>query len=189
MEDFNAIMRLKRGDISGLETLVRKYQTDALHTAYLMLQDQALAEDIVQNTFLRLYQRIEHFDETRPFKPYLMKSVTNAAIEQLRRNKWVVSFDDNAEGLSLAELLPADEPYPEDEMEQAELREGVKLALGQLPPEQQATIILTYFHGLSVNEVAIATETSQGTVKWRLHAARKQLGVYLRQFWTGGLWL
>lgn len=189
MEDFNAIMRLKRGDISGLETLVRKYQADAVHTAYLMLQDQAGAEDIVQNTFIRLYQRIEHFDETRPFKPYLMKSVANAAIEQLRRTKSVGSFDDRANGLSLAEVLPADEPYPEDEMEQAELRDGVKLALSQLPPEQRAAVILTYFHGLSVNEVAVATDTSQGTVKWRLHAARKQLGVYLRQFWTGGFWL
>lgn len=189
MEDFNAIMRLKRGDMNGLESLVKKYQQDAIYAAYLMLQDQALAEDIVQTTFLRIYQRIEYFDENRPFKPYLLKSVTNEAIQYLRRSNRFISLEDEVGGQPLAEILPADEPYPEDETEQAELREAVKSALQKLPLEQQATVILTYFHDLTVKEVAEATEVTAGTVKWRLHTARKQLGVLLRQFWTGGFLL
>ena len=58
MQDAEAICRLKRGEIDGLETLVERYQVRAVRTAYLVVQDEALAEDVVQETFLRIFQRI-----------------------------------------------------------------------------------------------------------------------------------
>jgi len=67
MEEQEAIARLKRGDISGLEALVRKYQVQAVRAAYLITHDRGLAEDIVQAAFLRAYERIGQFDAGRPF--------------------------------------------------------------------------------------------------------------------------
>lgn len=69
MEESEAITRLKRGDISGLEMLVKRYQVQALEAAYLITRDYHMAEDIVQSAFLRAYERIGQFDSDRPFGP------------------------------------------------------------------------------------------------------------------------
>jgi RNA polymerase sigma-70 factor (ECF subfamily) len=87
-----AIRRLKRGDISGLECLIARYQQKALRTAFLITHDEPLAEDVVQDAFVRFYQRAKFFDETRPFKPYFLRSVVNAALNCLEREKRGTSF-------------------------------------------------------------------------------------------------
>ena len=63
MDDREAIRRMKNGEIGGLEILVNRYQVKAVRAAFLVVYDKALAEDIVQETFIRLYQRIHHFDD------------------------------------------------------------------------------------------------------------------------------
>ena len=80
MNDLQAILRLKWGDISGLDALVERYQVRALRTAYLITQDTALAQDVVQDAFLSTYRAIRGFDLRRPFAPWFMRSVVNSAI-------------------------------------------------------------------------------------------------------------
>jgi len=77
LDDDEAIRRMKGGDIGGLEILVRRYQVRAVRAAFLVTQDEPLAEDVVQDAFLHLHQRIHHFDDRRPLEPYLMRSVIN----------------------------------------------------------------------------------------------------------------
>jgi hypothetical protein len=77
VEDLQAIRRLKRGHLDGLESLMRRHQLKAARAAFLITHDQ----DLVQEFFLRLYQRIHQFDEAYPFEPYLMRSVVNASLE------------------------------------------------------------------------------------------------------------
>ena len=80
MDDSSAIQRLKKGDIGGLEFLIARHQVKAFRTAVLILNDDAMAEDVVHDTFLRIYQRIRYFDADRPFEPYLMRSIAHAAL-------------------------------------------------------------------------------------------------------------
>ncbi|HUM72558.1 MAG TPA: sigma factor, partial [Chloroflexota bacterium] len=75
MEDRIAISRLKQGDLNGLETLVKRYQATAVHAAYLILYDRALAEDVAQAAFVKTAERIQQFDETRPLAPWLYRMV------------------------------------------------------------------------------------------------------------------
>src|SRR5512141_2946681 len=107
MDDLQAIRRLKNGDIGGLEILVACYQTKAVRTAFLITHDEQLAEEVVQETFVRLYQHIRQFDETRPFAPYLLRSVTNAALNAAKKtHRWVqigAGSDTTAE--AVAELM------------------------------------------------------------------------------------
>ncbi|NLG41584.1 MAG: hypothetical protein GX544_07760 [Chloroflexi bacterium] len=85
MEDLQAIHRLKRGDIGGLEVLVARYQTKAVDMAFLVTQDLALAEHVL------------HYDVNHPFKPYMMKSVVNAALDAVEKEaKWVHSVMDES---------------------------------------------------------------------------------------------
>lgn len=185
MDERTAIARLQRGDIGGLEVLVERYQVKVVRTAYLITHDHALAEDTAQAAFLRAYQRIDQFDARRPFAPWLLRIAANAAIEAARRRERQLSLDDYAGGdTSFADLLPDTGPGPLDAAEASELRDAVWAALRQLPPEQRAAVVLRYYLDLSETEIAEQTGSPPGTIKWRLHAARRQLRALLA--WKGG---
>ena len=85
MDEAEAIVRLKQGDIGGLEALVQRYQLPALRAAYLITHDRSLAEDVAQAAFLRAYERIDQFDVERPFGPWFLRSVVNDEVKVARR--------------------------------------------------------------------------------------------------------
>lgn len=92
MTDIKAIRRLKQGDIGGLEYLVARYQVRAARAAFLITHDDPLTEDIVQESFVRLYHNIRRFDETRPFEPYFIQSVINAALNAIEKESRQIPF-------------------------------------------------------------------------------------------------
>lgn len=178
MEDLQAIRRLKRGDIGGLEELVARYQTRALETAFLVTQDLALAEDVVQDVFVNLLRRIRRYDENRPFKPYLLKSVVNAALDAVEKEgKWVHSMMDT-DTCRLEELI-IKATSVEDQVEFDQLRATIDGALAALPARQRAAIVQRYYLQMSEKEMAQALQAPQGTVKWLLNTARTRLRTLL----------
>src|SRR5437867_2966684 len=94
MQESEAIALLKKGDIGGLEHLVLGYQMRAVRAAYLTTRDLALAEDIVQSAFLRVWERIEQFDAQRPFGPWFMRIVVNDALKATVRRDRTLSLDE-----------------------------------------------------------------------------------------------
>lgn len=170
MDEQEAIALLKQGDIGGLEALVALYQLRAVRAAYLVTRDPALAEDIVQAAFIRAYERIAQFDAARPFGPWFLRSVVNDAVKSATRQRPALPLDDDE-----SPPLPDGAPSPEAILERAETRAAVWAALGQLPPEQRAAIVLRYYLGLKEREIAAEVGVPHGTVKWRLHAARQRL--------------
>ncbi len=85
MDEQEAILRLKDGDIGGLEFLVHRYQLKAVRTAYLVTRDLGLAEDVVQDSFLQVHRSIRSFDTARPFEPWFLRSVINASVKLLQK--------------------------------------------------------------------------------------------------------
>jgi RNA polymerase sigma-70 factor (ECF subfamily) len=173
--EHEAIDRLRRGDIVGLETLVRLHQTHALRTAYLVTRDLAVAEDIVQSAFLRAYERIHQLDPRRGFRAWFLTSVLHDAIKAARRagrheplrtelsnDRWI----DN-------------QPGPDALWEHCETADEVWAALGRLSPEQRAAVVARYFLDMTEAEMSAALACPTSTVKWRLHAARARLRLYL----------
>lgn len=180
LDDNEAVARLKRGDIGGLAALVERYQVRAVRTAYLVTQDRPLAEDVVQATFLRLYHAIDQFDSSRPFAPYLMRSVVNAAVQAVRRSNKSVPLE--SETVNFVDLLPDTSSDPDAVIETSEMERAVWEALQKLPPEQRAAVVLRYYLDLSENEMSAVFDAPPGTVKSRLYAARKQLRGLLGRF-------
>lgn len=185
MEEQQAIARLKQGDIGGLQALVREYQVQAVRTAYLIIRDRPLAEDVVQSAFVRVYERIDQFDAGRPFGPWFLRIVTNDALKAAKRRKRYVPLEvgGESEALSPADLLPDPTPGPDELAEASVIRQAVWNALGELPPPQRAAVVQRYYLGLSEAEMAEEMEAPRGTVKWRLYAARERLRELLRPFW------
>ena len=176
MTDLQSILRLKAGDIGGLEALVEAHQVKAVRTAYLITHDRGLAEEVVQAAFLRLYKTIDRFDVRRPFAPYFLRIVVNAAIQKAHRDSRMVTLDTGDDWNALLHSPVSD---PQDQAEADELRETVRHALMALTPEQRAAVVLRYYLNLSESEMSAWLNAPEGTIKWRLHAARKHLRVLL----------
>ena len=174
MREQDAILRLKNGDLSGLETLIANHQTKALRVAYLIVQDEFLAEDIVQDTFLRIYKNIHRFDLASPFEPYLLRSVTNTALNALKQRSKEVPLDNNDQIEAISFLL-SQAATVESQVEYADLKRQIANAIARLSPRQRAVIVQRYYLGMNEKEMASALDISPGTIKWLLNAGRKRL--------------
>lgn len=181
MNEHGAIARLKRGDIDGLETLMQLHQVRAVRTAFLITRDRALAEDVVQAAFVRVYERITQFDPERAFEPWLLRIVTNDAVKvATRRERFVPLHAPGDVEQTLADLFSNNQPGPDAAAEAAELQQAVWTALGQLPPNQRAVIVRRYYLDMSETEMADDLDVPQGTIKSRLRAARQRLRTLLQ---------
>ncbi len=176
MDERRAIGRLKRGDPGGLEGLVRTHQVRAVRAAYLICRDRPLAEDVVQSAFVKAYESIKTFDEGRPFGPWFTKIVVNDAIKAASSRERTTRY----EGGSPDSLLEDLNAGPHELLEEAEERRRVWTALAKLPPVQRAAIVQRYYLGMSEAEMAGNAHSPPGTIKWRLHAARRRLARILR---------
>ena len=185
MDEREAVARLRRGDIGDLEPLVRLYYVQAVRAAYLITRDRPMAEDVAQETFIRAYERIHQFDPARPFRPWLLRSVVNGAINAASRRDPPDRPAPHPDGEEdpLADMPADPAPGPTDLVERRELGEAVWQAMGELPAEQRAAIVMRYYLDLSEAEMARDLAVPPGTVKWRLHAARKRLRTLLKPLW------
>jgi RNA polymerase sigma-70 factor, ECF subfamily len=177
VEERQAIARLRRGDIGGLEALVRAHQVQAVRVVYLIVRDRAAAEDIVQTAFVRVHARIHQFDPDRPFAPWFFKSLVNDALKTLAHQQRHTSLDAEIGGTfeTLADLLAAPTGDPAAAFDQTELRQQVWDAIGKLTPVQRSVVVLRYYLGMSELEAAEALDVATSTVKSRLYDARQQL--------------
>jgi RNA polymerase sigma-70 factor (ECF subfamily) len=173
MTDSDAVAQLRRGDLTGLEELVTRYQDKAVRVVYLIVQDEPLAEDIVVDTFLRIARHIQSFDEDQLFEPYLMRSLVNAALNATRRQH--ISLDGDEASGRLEELLTTAESL-EDLVERNELRLELQNAIASLSPRQRAVIVQRYYLGMNEEEMSAALDAPRGTIKWLLNRARQNLG-------------
>jgi RNA polymerase sigma-70 factor (ECF subfamily) len=172
MTEQEAIARLKARDISGLEELVRRYYTQAAKSAYLILGDRSLAEDVAQSAFLNAYERIDGFDSTRPFGPWFLRSVVNSAIKMAGKTR-EVPFDGQDEQGGAGVTDP--EKGVTEMLEAAETRYEVLAALHRLSPAQRGAVIMKYYLDVSDAEASRLLAVPQGTVRRRLHDARQRL--------------
>jgi RNA polymerase sigma-70 factor (ECF subfamily) len=173
-----ALCRIAGGDAGGLEYLVARYQRKAVQTAFLITHDEALAEDVAQDVFVRLLleKGIRTYDPQRPFEPYLMSSMVHAALNAVEKTARWQPLPEGENGLEerLVRLLQRAAGV-EEQVEFNQLKGEIYTALGQMPPRQRAAIVQRYYLEMSEQEMAAALQAAPGTVKWLLNAARTRL--------------
>lgn len=181
MDETLAIAQLKAGNIAGLQTLVEKYQVEAVQAAGIITGDRTLAEDIVQAAFLRAFEKIRGFDETRPFRPWFMRMVTNdaikAAVRQHRQRP--LPEDGDADYEMVLQQLSAQPRESEDALVREERIAGMRQAIRRLSPTQRAAIVMVYFLNMSTEDSADQLNCAPGTLRWHLSAARARLKMLL----------
>lgn len=177
-ESDGALMeRMVAGDQGALATLYDRYGRAVYSLALRMLADSGLAEDLVQEVFLRCWSRARQFAAERgSFSTWLLGITHHLAVDNLRRQSTRPrAADPPREGEpSLADQLVS----PSDALEEVWLRlraDGVRRALAEVPPAQRQAIELAYFHGLTHVEIAGRLGEPLGTVKTRIRLGMSRL--------------
>lgn len=169
--DSQLISQVRQGNLLALGVLYDRHKMQVYRVALAITRDPSVAEDILQESFLRLYTAIDRFDETRPLEPWLYRVTVNLSYNWVtRRGRWLVPLEGAVERLRAGPGLS-----PERVMEQNELQRIVREALNTLKFEHRVVLVLFYLGGFSVKEVAYILDLPEGTVKSRLHYGRERL--------------
>jgi RNA polymerase sigma-70 factor (ECF subfamily) len=171
------LAKAQGGNLFAFEEIVKRYQKRVYGTAMRILRRHDLADDVVQDAFLRAYQALGRFDRQRPFGPWICRIAANLAVNHVR------SPESREEELpeSLAETAAPD-AGPLRGILESEGREVLDRAMERLSPEQRAVFVLRVFEELSYQEIADALEISPGTVMSRLSRARERLRTALTPY-------
>jgi RNA polymerase sigma-70 factor (ECF subfamily) len=170
VEDDEAALveNVRRGDPGAFDALVSGYMRRAFAVSYRLLGNREDAEDLVQETFIAVLQKIDTFQRGRAFSPWFFRVLVNRGLNA-RKSRALRTTDE------LPEHAASGGASPERSAERAELRGRLRTALDGLPERQRVIVELFELEGFGSGEIAEILEISDGTVRWHLHEARKTL--------------
>jgi RNA polymerase sigma-70 factor, ECF subfamily len=181
IDDAALLERVAAGDLTALEQLFARYQRQLHQLALGVTRDPQTAEEVLQDTFYRLHKHAAQLDGSLPLLPWLYRVAANLSYNQARRRHiWAEPFH------ALAERLFAPSwRSPEHIAEEHEVQSIVRATLDALSPKHRAVLVLHYIQEYSVQEIAVILDCPEGTVKSRLHHARKLLKEQLERRYGG----
>lgn len=178
LRDRELVRRTLRGELDAFETLVTVHR-DVVHRVATRMVGDSEAEDVAQDALLRAFHRLGSFRGDAPFRSWLLTIVRNTALNALARRKPATLSDDGDER-SVDDDRRAKQTTPAEELELSERRARLADKIRLLRPEHRSVILLRHVEGLSYDEIAEVTEAPLGSVKTRLHRARRELIELLR---------
>lgn len=177
LDDSALVARFLDGDRRGFNELVERYQTRLLNFVYRTTGDRERAEDLVQETFIRVYRHLHRFDQSKKFSTWIYTIASNLAKNELRnRSRNPLVLFQAIKRTWEADQRPLeweDNTYrPDDLYRKRHLRQLVEGAVEELPEHHRAVFILREMEGKTYEEIADITGCNLGTVKSRLNRAR-----------------
>src|ERR1022692_3553629 len=167
LSDQEVVRHAARGREAAYRELIRRYQRPVFSLIYRMVRDRELAEDLAQETFIKVLNAIDSYRPEYKFSSWIFTIANNAAIDQLRRR-------------ALNTLQIGDPRESQlDEVTSKELGSQIEAAIGQLRPEYRSCILLRHVDGRSYEEIAQVLDLPLGTVKTYIHRARNELRILL----------
>lgn len=159
----------RNGDHDAFGQLVMRYERRVMKVVRRFVTDLEVATDLVQESFMRAYERLEQFDPSRRFGPWLFRLAVNLTYDHLRkirrRGRWALFADVNSE--------QSPDPAVADPRKNLDLAQEVHLVLAEVPEAYRTVLVLRDLEGFCTSEVAAITERSEATIRWRLAEARK----------------
>lgn len=170
--EFLLVWKMKQGEEAAFEEFVRKYYGEILNYCAYRCADKAYAEDLTQETFVRFFGKLPKYHERGKARNYLYTIAGNLCRDYWRKRKEI-----SLEGTGLEERLESEDHQMESLLDQAVM----EWALQQLPEELCEVIVLHYFQGLKLREVAEVLKVGLPLVKYRIRQAKMQLEKLLRK--------
>lgn len=182
LPDADVVRLAQEGREAAFRELVRRYERPVFSLVFRMVRDREVAEDLAQDSFIKVLNHIDKYSPEFKFSSWLFKIANNVAIDHLRRRKLdTVSMDGSPHAASAAEIeattfeVAARQESALDEMEARELGTAIERAVAHLRPQYRACIMLRHVEGRSYEEIAATLDLPLGTVKTYIHRARHEL--------------
>src|SRR3954453_9293798 len=175
--DAELMLRVREGDSASFELLLERHRVPVIHFLYRMVQNQAVAEELAQEVFLRVYRSRHSYEPTARFTTWLFRIATHLALNQIRDRRHEKSSesldDDPKDGISrqVADRLPNIE---QDMLRQARLNE-VRQAIETLPAKQKAAVLMHKYQEMEYSQIAKVLGCSESAVKSLLFRAYETL--------------
>ena len=170
--------RARHGDHTAFAVLVRRYERKLIRVLARLVRDPELARDLTQETFFRVYNRLERFDTARRFGPWLFRVGVNLGLDWLRRSRIEPQAPASIDRPHGEGHLPFELPDPDPRI-QTELAQEVQHVLAQLAISYRTILVLRDLEGFSTSEIAAIIGRQEATVRWRLSKAREKF----REIW------
>ena len=174
--DAKLVEQARDGNDRAFATLVTRYERALIRVLARLVHDEELARDLAQETFWKVYNRLDRFDTSRRFGPWLFRIGVNLTLDSLRRNEPPPAVSIHVpvgDGEKAFELSDADPRV------QAELAQEVQFVLTKIPVAYRTILVLRDLEGFSSAEVATIVGRREATIRWRLAKARDQF----REHW------
>lgn len=172
------VARAKRGDSNAFDDLVRKYRPRVYALALHLTGQESDADDITQDAFLKAYHKLPEFEGRSEFFTWIYRITLHRALNAKRdkNRRRTVPFDDPRLVAAVAVDAHGD---PERAVQLRDRYRALLEAFDRLSPLLQTTVVLTTLQGLNYKEAAVVLETTEGTIAWRIHEARRKMRGYL----------
>ena len=185
------VAQLRRGDLDALSTLVSRYQNRLFRFLLRLVRDRSEAEDLFQQTWIHVAEKIRRFDPNRNFDAWLFTVARNLAIDHLRRVR-PASLDqpvseDESQGTAVDRLVAKD-PAPLERMLENERASRLGTALDELPIAYREVITLRFEEEMKIEEIAQVLSIPLSTVKSRLRRSLEQMRQCLETRYAGENW-
>ncbi len=168
--DARLVEDARRGDRDAFGELVTRYERRLIRVILRFVPDVEQARDLAQETFFRVYRRLDQFDTSRRFGPWLFRIGVNLTLDYLRKRKrrgrWSL--------FSEAPQANPPDPATPDPREQLDLSQEVRAVMDQLPETYRSVLILRDLENFTTSEIAAIMNRKEATIRWRLAEARKQ---------------
>jgi RNA polymerase sigma-70 factor (ECF subfamily) len=182
LPDADVVALAQAGRESAYRELIRRYERPVFSLIFRMVRDREIAEDLSQETFIKVLNHIDRYRPEFKLSSWLFKIANNVAIDHLRkRHLRTVSIDGSPHAATAAEIeatsfdVEARGESALEEMESKELGSAIERAITRLRPEYRACIMLRHVEGRSYEEIATTLDLPLGTVKTYIHRARHEL--------------
>jgi RNA polymerase sigma-70 factor, ECF subfamily len=166
------------GDLRAFERLVERHRDVVFRVIARLLDDDAEAEDLTQDTFLRAFHRLERYRGDAPFRSWLLRIAHNTAVTYVTQSGRVAAHPMDVAGEEAAGAVEAGSPA--EQLERRERRQRLDKKLKGLGRAHRTVLVLRDIEGLSYEEIARITDSPVGSVKGRLHRARSEFIDVLR---------
>lgn len=170
-EEQTWVSQAQRGDDQAFTHLVETYQKPVYNLCYRMLGEPESAEDAAQETFLRAYQHLDRYDESRPFELWVLTIARNLCLDILRR-RTKMKTEDVADH---EQALPSGESSLEEKAIARQERQSLEDAMATLSVEDREVLALYYVQKRTTKEIAVVMNVAPGTIMARLFRAREKL--------------
>ena len=182
ISDQELVSRAQKGSEKAYRELLGRYQRPVFSLIYRMVRDREQAEDLAQETFIRVFNHIDRYDPQFKFSSWIFKIATNLTIDAIRKKEPVTVSIDGSRYATTADEIEAStitveirDENPEELLVAKELGGEIEDAIGRLRPEYRTAILLRHVDGRPYEEIAEIMAVPLGTVKTYIHRARHEL--------------